>query len=62
MGAMAVDVRVERLLAKLEALRATDPDRRVFGASTHDYALAPPIDPAALAAFEAQAGAPLPED
>ena len=44
---------------RLQLLAEVDRDRRVFGAAAHDYRLAPPLSPAALAALEGQLG-PLP--
>ena len=38
-----------RILAKLEELRQLDPQRELFAASSHGYALADPVDPALLA-------------
>jgi hypothetical protein len=50
------------LLAKLAALRAADADRSVFGASAHDYQLAPALSAADLASAETQFGVPFPDD
>src|SRR4051812_23755614 len=44
------------------ALAAADRALRRFGAAQHRYALAPPLDAAALAAVEAALGAALPDE
>jgi hypothetical protein len=44
---------------RLRLLAAVDRERRVFGAATHDYRLAPPLSEAELAALERRVG-PLP--
>ncbi|MEZ4403343.1 MAG: hypothetical protein R3B06_25175 [Kofleriaceae bacterium] len=48
------------LRAWLDERAAADPDRRRFGAASHRYQLAPPLDPVALAALAAATDAPLP--
>jgi len=57
---------VSELLATVReavaALAAADPARRRFGAARHGYALAAPLDDAALAGVEAALGAALPDD
>lgn len=42
---------------RIRLLAAIDPDQRLFGASTHEYQLAPPLTEAELAALEAGVGA-----
>lgn len=51
-----------RILAKLEELRQLDPQRELFAAYAHGYALAEPVDPALLAKVETALGGPLPDD
>ena len=41
---------------RIRLLAAIDPDHRLFGASTHEYQLAPPLTDAELAALEAELG------
>ncbi|MCO1656814.1 SMI1/KNR4 family protein [Pseudonocardia humida] len=53
----AIDVR-----ARLAAARAGDPGLRRFGAAEHHYALRPPLDGAAVAAFEARHAVVLPTE
>jgi len=54
--------RIDRLVAKLDALRQKDIQFAVFGASMHKYRLNPPVAPERLAAVEARIGQPLPAD
>jgi tetratricopeptide (TPR) repeat protein len=46
---------------RVRLLAAIDPDLRLFGATTHEYQLAPPLTEAELAALEAELG-PLPAE
>lgn len=52
----------DAIRAALAVLAAADPAHQRFGAAAHGYALAAPLDDAALAAVEAQLGARLPDD
>lgn len=51
-----------RIHEKLAALRAADPDRRVFGAYAHRYELEPKVSARAMTAFEKKWRVTLPED
>lgn len=52
---------VTRVREGLAELGRLDPGYRLFGASTHRYALAPPVEPQLVEAVETALGAPLPE-
>lgn len=53
---------IQRLKAKLERLKALDPDCKVFGASRHKHQLNPPKTETELASFEKLHGVKLPKD
>jgi hypothetical protein len=57
-----VDMDVALVMDKLAELRRLDAKRRVFGASAHSYALAPPADTGLLRLVETALGSPLPAD
>src|SRR3954471_13202596 len=50
------------VLRRLADLDRRDQRRRVFGASSHDYKLDPPLPVAVIEAFEGRHGVSLPED
>lgn len=50
-----------RIQSKLAQARAEDVDRKVFGASSHDYGIAPPATAQEIAEFERSAGIVLPD-
>ena len=54
--------RVDRIAAKLAALRQMDANRDVFGAESHQYRLNPPVTSETLASVEAAIRQPLPSD
>ncbi|GAB5542937.1 MAG: hypothetical protein SangKO_026970 [Sandaracinaceae bacterium] len=60
MRATAIDI--ERLAERLNALRAADPELRVFGAETHRYELRPTLGENDIARFERERGVELPGD
>lgn len=53
---------IETLKKRLELLATLDDQRSIFGASSHDWVLAPPLTEAELARFEARAGVTLPQE
>lgn len=53
---------IERILDKLYVLSRVDPERTVFGASTHQYHLNPPLDEDEVQRFEDEHGITLPGD
>jgi SMI1 / KNR4 family (SUKH-1) len=53
---------VALVIDRLAELRRLDAKRRVFGASDHSYALAPPVDTVLLRLVETALEAPLPAD
>jgi hypothetical protein len=52
----------EEVLRKIEQLRSMDAALKLFGAGTHRYRFNPPLEPEAVAAFEASQALRLPED
>lgn len=54
--------RIRAVLASLAAARDADPQRRVFGARSHDYRLNPPATETKIAELEARIGEPLPSE
>lgn len=54
--------RLDRIHARLELLARCDTQLQVFGASTHEYQLAPPLDEARVIEFERDHGIELPPD
>ncbi len=59
---VAGDARLERLVRKLDRLRALDPDLQQLGALEHEYRLHPTLSEQALAAFEREHGLTLPAE
>lgn len=52
----------EEVLQKIEQLRSMDAALKLFGAGAHRYRFNPPLEPEAVAAFEASQALRLPED
>jgi hypothetical protein len=61
-GIPDLDKRLALIVAKLERLRASDPDLKVFGAKAHRYAFRSVLLPAELAEVERRLGQPLPAE
>ena len=56
------DFNPDEIRARLERLARRDCDRRLFGSSSHNYSLHPPLDAAEVEAFERRHGLELPEE
>ncbi|UOD33033.1 SMI1/KNR4 family protein [Massilia violaceinigra] len=59
---MTIHPSIARIHAKLEALRLADPQLALFGASSHEYLLAPVKTPAEVSEFEREHSIVLPDD
>jgi hypothetical protein len=57
-----IDARLETILQRIALLAAVDDDRQVFGADTHDYALAKPLTGDELGDLERALGVALPDE